>query len=266
MGGCCSSGTSAKYTQSPTGQPKDAAALNPGVASSPSVSCSACRLQQTIPATTSIFACLQCRHPLVNPGACPDPQWPNWTYEGVPELTVHSGHRPTPGSTVRLAPCCLYYDAQCVTLGCLDSLTEVGILINDSFLTGSEARPLEVEANNQKFQYKLGCIEDAAVVKLHDELFKQFAVSEVVGDKTVMMIGASQFCEFMKVTTHEEADLDVYGAICKALGVHPSQGLDSGDFRRMYSEFDGDLHEDHRLALLGEQPGSKDTNNAIKNV
>lgn len=257
MGGCCAAGSSSKYAKSPgSDKSKDAATPNySGTASSSSLPCPACRLTQTVPANTRIFACSHCRHVLVNPLARPEQPWAEWIVDSAPEPTVHAGPRPRVGSKVRLSPCCLYYDPQCQSLGCLDSLAEEGTLTADNGLSGPEARPLEVESRDQRFHFKLGCIEEAEVVRWHDELFRHFArAGGDAMDKQKLLFAAPEFVEYMKVTTTEEGDVDVYAHLCKALGVHPSQGLTSGDFRRMYSEFEGDLHEDHQLVCGGSRP------------
>lgn len=171
----------------------------------------------------------------------------------APHRTVWKLGAPRVGRTVRLSPCCLYYDHACIKRGPLKAVEDEGLLVSS---LGDSSSPSDgkivVQVNDQKCWYVLGCVEEVSLLKMHQDLFGKFSVQlppRSDGTKGERIIGFREFCGYVTAMTGEPGTYDVYEAICTALGVFPSQGLTSGDFRRMYCEFEGDLKEDHCLAF-----------------
>lgn len=141
-------------------------------------------------------------------------------------------------------------------LGPLKTLTEDGILVGggcDSvaltkapgwcLVAGEEL--LVVKVGETIFRYQPGCIEEARAIQMHDEVFSKFSkYSEAEG---TLLMGFIEFANYA-CACGQQAEWDVFEAVCKAIQVHTSQGLTAGDFRRIYCEFEGDVEEDLMLA------------------
>lgn len=163
------------------------------------------------------------------------------------------------GDKVGLSPCCLYYDHACIERGPLSNLQDRGVLkkVNADSADG----PLLVEAGRKSGNYRVGCIEEDSILRLHNELFRRFASTTTSSsgspgeNSEEPTIGFKEFNEYVSVTAGEPENWEIYESVCFTLSVHPSQGLTSGDFRRMYCEFEGDLEEDHQIAVVGTRNG-----------
>mmetsp|Transcript_25543 Transcript_25543/g.56027 ORF Transcript_25543/g.56027 Transcript_25543/m.56027 type:complete len:272 (-) Transcript_25543:118-933(-) len=229
------------------------------------VQCKTCGLEQRPPseAGSGVFACERCRSAFAPPqgaakGGCFRAQG---AVVKAPEPTAWVCSRPAVGSNVRLTPCCLYFDPQCMQQGPLKDTTQEGVLIENHDQSEPDDRPLVVQVQGHaKHRYRLGCVEDCETLRLHDMLFAKFAegpasVAPSAGGKQAPSVSDAavvrfpQFSAYALACTGEKVSIDIYEVICQTLGVHPTQGLTSGDFRRMYCEFSGDLPEDVRIAF-----------------
>lgn len=225
MGACCSGGSA--YAVS-------------------SVPCLQCGLRQDVPTKAPVFACDYCRAGLHLKGRRSFGKYA--ASKSDASGTLWNLKPPAVGAVVRLSPCCLYYDHKSISSGPLKSFVDEAIVTGE---VGSEQRV--VEAKGKQGTYRAGCIEEASDVKLHDELFANFAsraeLRDVgLGDNRLIM-GYTEFNKYVTATTNEPGTWEIYESVCHNLQVHPTQGLTSGDFRRMYCEFEGDLQEDHRIAF-----------------
>mmetsp|Transcript_93138 Transcript_93138/g.263014 ORF Transcript_93138/g.263014 Transcript_93138/m.263014 type:complete len:342 (-) Transcript_93138:52-1077(-) len=237
MGKCCSSSSSADYSVT-------------------TASCPACGLQQEVPERALYLACRHCRAAIVGFARRRGVLQTVCTSLGLKDLvgnahsTVWSVKRPKVGAVVKLTPCCLYYDHTCIELGPLKGPGDEGRVVGGGADDPSMSRAthLVVEAHGKRFGYRMGCVEETSALRCHHELFSKFATMADADNACGAVMGFAEFSDYVSTTTGESATWDMYECICRTLVVHPSQGLTSGDFRRMYCEFDGDLQEDHRIA------------------
>eukprot|EP00928_Gymnodinium_smaydae_P074730 TRINITY_DN57756_c0_g1_i1.p1 TRINITY_DN57756_c0_g1~~TRINITY_DN57756_c0_g1_i1.p1 ORF type:complete len:271 (+),score=25.43 TRINITY_DN57756_c0_g1_i1:149-961(+) len=234
MGVCCSSSTANDY----------AVAVR---------CCPQCKLRQDIPARANLIACDFCRAPIMRR---PCGSWNSLGKRVVPR-TAWKSLEPKVGETIRLTPCCLYYDHDCMRKGPLKTEEDQGVIVASSSDCGAatgnpndSAEGYLVEVGNVRFRYRRGCVEGAEVLRLHHCLFRKFSAPVCEnGTQEQSLMGLGEFCNFVTVMTGEPGTGDIYESVCETLGVFPPQGLTSGDFRRMYCEFDGDLQEDYCLAF-----------------
>jgi len=212
------------------------------------LACPECGLHQDVPKEVPFFACCSCRAAVSTRS---NSIWAQFrralravTSHRHSSRTIWTAPRAELGSTVRLTPCCLYYDHKCVTLGPLKSPTDEGILVGGG--SGSLLGFLEVQVGKTIFRYQQGCVEDAQVLKMYDDLFTEFSTSSELDG--VRRMGFTEFVNYA-FACGQLVEWEVYEAMCQAIHVHSSQGLTAGDFRRIYCEFDSDVREDHFLAL-----------------